>query len=198
MVEQMSLASTEYPTGVNEFVKSGLTQVASEVVGPPRVGESPVSFECTVDQIIPLGEGGGSGNLVVARVVRIHVNDAMLDDDGALDTRKLDLVARMGGNDYCRAAPESLFEIPKPLRTRGMGVDALPTHIRHSEVLTGNHLGRLGNLETLPDDALIGKMAASQEVKSALASSRAELHRLAVRYLTAGDTEAALALLLVP
>lgn len=197
MVEQMSLASTEYPTGVNEFIKSGLTQVASEVVSPPRVGESPVSFECTVDQVIALGEGGGAGNLIVARVVRIHLNDELLDDDGALDTRKLDLVARMGGNDYCRATPESLFTIPKPLRTQGMGVDALPSHIRNSNVLTGNHLGRLGNLEALPSEGTVAEIAAKQEVKSALAGGRLELHRLAVRYLAAGETEAALALLLV-
>ena len=198
MVEQMSLASTEYPTGVNEFVKAGFSEVPSEVVRPPRVGEAPVSFECIVDQVVPLGDGGGAGNLVVARVVRIHVQDDMLDTDGQLDTNKLDLVARMGGNYYCRATPANLFEIPKPLRNLGMGVDRLPDHVRNSKVLTGNHLGRLGNLEALPDEETLQSIANRQEVRDARAGGGAALHRLAQRYLERGEAEEALAVLLQP
>ncbi|PPK88906.1 flavin reductase (DIM6/NTAB) family NADH-FMN oxidoreductase RutF [Neolewinella xylanilytica] len=197
MVEQMSLASTEYEKGVNEFEKAGFTAVASEIVRPPRVGESPVSFECTVDQVVPLGEGGGAGNLVVARVVRIHLDEAMLDEAGVLDTVKLDLVARMGASYYCRATPASLFEIPKPLRNMGMGVDGLPEHIRFSEVLTGNNLGRLGNLERLPEAEQLRAVSSLSEVVAARAGGRNALHRLAQQYLERGETEKALAVLLL-
>lgn len=196
MVEQMSLTSTEYDTGVNEFEKGGFTEVASECVRPPRVKESPVSFECRVDQVIALGDGGGAGNLVVARVVRIHIDESVLDGEGKLDTRKLDLVARMGGNDYCRATAANLFEIPKPLRTLGQGVDQLPAHIRQSKVLTGNNLGRLGNLERFPDPAMVREVSAREEVVHARAAGQEEMHRLAQRYLEAGQADEALALLL--
>ncbi|MBB4078529.1 flavin reductase (DIM6/NTAB) family NADH-FMN oxidoreductase RutF [Lewinella aquimaris] len=196
MVEQMSLTSTEYATGVNEFVKGGFTPLPSEAVRPPRVAESPVSFECTVDRVIALGEGGGAGNLVIARVVRIHIDDTMLDAAGALDTRKLNLVARMGGNDYCHASPASLFEIPKPLRTLGMGVDQLPAHIRNSSVLTGNNLGRLGNVERLPTEDLVERIRSRPEVQRARRRGTEHLHQLAQDYLLEGKTEEALAILL--
>ena len=117
----------------------------------PRVAEAPVAFECTVDRIVALGEGGGAGNLVIARVERIHLSDGVIDEDGNIDTLRLDLVARMGGSHYCRVVPESLFEIPKPVGKDGIGVDRLPAAVRNSEVLTGNDLGRLGNLSRMPD-----------------------------------------------
>ncbi|MCP9235750.1 flavin reductase family protein [Lewinella sp. JB7] len=196
MVEQMSLTSTEYPAGVNEFEKGGFTPLASEVVRPPRVRESPVSFECTVDRVIPLGDGGGAGNLVVARVVRIHISDRVTDADGALDTRKLDLVARMGGNDYCYAGPDSLFEIPKPLRTLGMGIDRLPSHVRNSSVLTGNNLGRLGNLEGMPEEQLIEQVRSRPEVQRARRRGTQHLHQLAQSFLLEGRVAEALAMLL--
>lgn len=196
IVEQMSLTSTAYPTGVNEFEKAALTQVPSEVVTPPRVGESPVSFECVVDQVLSLGEGPMGGNLIIARVVRIHVSDEYLDGEGALDIRSLDLVGRMGGADYIRAVPESLFEIPKPIRTLGIGVDGLPVHIRNSTVLTGNNLGRLGNLERLPSAEEISKLAGNASVKEALSGGPEQTHRLAQAYLERGDTELALAILM--
>ncbi|WP_298488044.1 flavin reductase family protein [uncultured Maribacter sp.] len=150
IVEQMSLSSTEYDKGVNEFSKSGLTQVPSIKVKPPRVKESPVSFECIVENIMPLGEEGGAGNLIIAKVVMVHVDDTYTNKDGKLDTTKLDLVARMGESWYCRASKDALFEIPKPIFTKGIGVDKLPKHILESEILTGNNLGRLGNSEKLP------------------------------------------------
>lgn len=153
IVEQMSLASTAYPPGTDEFVKSGLTKVASEAVRPPRVAESLVAFECTVDRVIPLGDQPMAGNLILARVVRIHLSDDALDETGKLDPRVLDLVGRMGGADYIRAIPEALFEIPKPIRSLGIGVDALPASARNSSVLTGNDLGRLGNADRLPTPA---------------------------------------------
>ena len=196
MVEQMSLTSTDYPTGVNEFKKGGFTEVKSEAVRPPWVREAPVAFECKVNEVIALGEGGGAGNLIVAEVVRIHIKDSVLDDDGRLSTRKLDLVARLGGSDYLRVIDESLFEIPKPLRTCGMGVDALPAHIRNSAVLTGNNLGRFGNLEQLPDTEAIERTRNRPEVQRARKRGTEHLHQLAKDYLEEGRVEEALAVLL--
>ncbi|WP_282050661.1 flavin reductase family protein [Maribacter aquivivus] len=197
MVEQMSLSSTEYGDGINEFVKAGFTQVPSDKVKPPRVGEAPVAFECVVDQVIALGDGPGAGNLVLAKVVQIHVKKAFLDVEGKLDTPKLDLVARMGGNWYCRANGDALFEIPKPIRTQGIGVDMLPEAVRNSVVLTGNNLGRLGNLEELPTKEAIAKITEHAEVKSILngAEDVLEIHKLAQQWLADGKTEDALALL---
>lgn len=151
MVMQTSLSSTEYERGVDEFVKSGLTPLPSTLVRPPRVAESPAQFECKVLQVIPLGEGGGAGNLVVCEVIAAHFADRLFDEEGKIDPRRADLVARMGGDWYCRALPESLFLVPKPLANKGMGVDALPEAIRLSGELTGNDLGKLGNCERLPD-----------------------------------------------
>ncbi|WP_020570800.1 flavin reductase family protein [Neolewinella persica] len=192
IVEQMSLASTEYDKGVNEFDKAALTQVQSEVVRPPRVGESPVAFECKVDRVIALGEGPGAGNLILARVVMAHINEDYLGNDGKLDTRKLDLVARMGGNDYCRATPESLFEIPKPVLTKGVGIDQLPPHIRNSTILTGNNLGRLGNVERLPHPADVAKVVDSASYRKIKAQGPEAIHRLAQSHLNQGRTWEAL------
>jgi len=149
MVQQTSLASTEYAVGIDEFVKSGLTPIASEVVKPFRVKESPVQFECKVTQIIPLGTEGGAGNLVLCEVVRIHIDESVLDENGAIDQYKIDLVSRLGGNWYSRSN-QGLFEVPKPLSTLGIGVDAIPNFIKESPVFNGNDLGMLGNIEALP------------------------------------------------
>ncbi len=151
IVEQASLASTEYDKGVNEFIKAGLTEIPSTKIKPPRVAESPVAFECVVDNVIELGKEGGAGSLVIARVVMIHAQEQYLVD-GKLATTKLDLVARMGGNWYCRASGSAVFEIPKPLLTKGIGIDALPESFRNSEVLSGNNLARLGNTEQFPSN----------------------------------------------
>lgn len=168
IVEQMSLSSTAYAKGVNEFVKAGLTEVPSDKVRPPRVGEAPVAFECTVDQVIELGDQGGAGNLVIARVEMIHIQEEYLDEHGKLDTRKLDLVARMGGSLYCHANGDALFEIPKPLRTKGMGIDQLPDFIKTSKHFNGNELARLGNLEALPAIDDINAAKSLPEVQSIL------------------------------
>lgn len=200
IVEQMSLSSTEYAKGVNEFTKSGLTEVPSELVKPPRVGESPISFECKVDDILELGQNGGAGNLVISRVVKIHVDKQYLDPNGKLDTVKLDFVARLGGNWYGRMIPEALFEVPKPLAKKGIGVDALPDHVRMSDVLTGNELGRLGNLESLPSPEETNRISKLPEVVALmeLQSSKERLkaiHDLASDWLKEGRIEEALALL---
>lgn len=150
MVQQQSLASTEYGKGINEFDKSGFTAIASDLIKPPRVAESPIQLECKVREITSLGDGPGGGNLVIAEIVRMHIHENLLNKDHNISQESLDLVARLGGNWYCRVTKESLFEVPKPLRNLGIGVDALPEHIRFSDILTGNHLGRLANVEQLP------------------------------------------------
>ncbi|WP_289039291.1 flavin reductase family protein [uncultured Zobellia sp.] len=149
MVQQMSLSSTEYGKDVNEFEKAGLTMVPSDVVKPYRVAESPVQFECKVTKVEALGREGGAGNLIFAEVVKVHIDPDVLDENGGIDQRKIDQVARMGGNWYSRANL-GLFEVPKPLSTLGIGIDNIPEHIRTSSVLTGNDLGMLGNIEEIP------------------------------------------------
>ena len=152
MVHQMSLASSPYNPNEDEFVKSGLTAIESEVVKPWRVKESPVQMECKVNEIIELGEGGGAGNLIVCEILKIHIAESILDENQAIDQKKIDLVARMGGDWYCRADENSMFEIKKPITTRGIGVDEIPQEIVKSKVLTGNDIGQLGGIETLPDE----------------------------------------------
>lgn len=152
MVHQMSLASSPYAPDVDEFTKSGFTPVDSELVKPKRVGESPVQLECVVKDVMELGSEGGAGNLVICEIKLIHLNDEILNEDGMVDQKKIDLVARMGGNWYVRANEESMFEITKPITTCGMGVDAIPDDIRNSSILTGNDLGQLGNCEELPNE----------------------------------------------
>ena len=151
MVQQVSLASTEYAKGVNEFSKAGFTMEPSLMVKPPRVKEAPVQFECLVKNVIPLGSEGGAGNLVICEVQLMHINVNVMNATGKIDQEKIDLVARMGGDWYSRSHGEALFEVPKPLTTHGMGIDSLPENIRNSAILTGNDLGMLGNTETLPD-----------------------------------------------
>lgn len=150
MVQQASLASTEYPKGVNEFVKAGFTEAPSLIVKPPRVAESPVSMECKVLQIIETGTQGAAGNLVICEIVMMHIAESVLDNDGRIDPWKLDAVARLGGDYYCRVQGDMIFKVPKPLEKIGIGIDQLPETIRHSKILTGNDLGMLANVPTLP------------------------------------------------
>lgn len=152
IVEQMSLASSPFEAEVDEFIKSGLTPIASETVRPFRVKESPVQFECKVNEIIELGKEGGAGNLIICEVTKIHINEDVLDENGVIDQHKIDLVSRMGGNWYCRANSDSMFEIKKPIMTVGIGYDSIPEDIRNSEILSGNDLGKLGGIEQLPDE----------------------------------------------
>lgn len=151
MVHQMSLASSPFPKGVNEFEKAGFTPIKSELIKPFRVKESPVQIECKVNEVKSLGTQGGAGNLVICEVVKIHVDESVLNADKNIDTKKIDLVSRMGDNWYCRASGNSLFEVEKPITTIGIGFDAIPDSIKHSKVLSGNNLGLLGSVETLPN-----------------------------------------------
>lgn len=174
IVQQMSLSSTEYPEGINEFLKSGLTMMPSEVVKPFRVAESPVQFECKVNQIISLGTEGGAGNLIICEVVKLHIDESVLDENGNIDQYKIDLVSRMGANWYSRAN-EGLFEIPKPLTTLGIGVDNIPDFIKESPIFSGNDLGMLGNVESLPTTEEINIFVKENiQVKGVLSSADEE------------------------
>jgi flavin reductase (DIM6/NTAB) family NADH-FMN oxidoreductase RutF len=152
MVHQMSLASSPYAPGVDEFVKAGFTALASHKVAPFRVAEAPVQFECKVQQIIELGQEGGAGNLIICEVLQMHIHESLLNEHGLIDQHKIDLVARMGADWYCRANPASMFEIKKPISTCGVGYDALPPDIKNSHVLSANDLGQLAGIEELPNE----------------------------------------------
>jgi flavin reductase (DIM6/NTAB) family NADH-FMN oxidoreductase RutF len=193
IAQQMSLSSTEYPKGVNEFEKSGLTAVPSERVKPPRVKESPVSFECKVIEVKPLGDQGGAGNLVICEVVLVHINENILDEDQRIDPFKLDAVARMGGDYYCRAQGEAIFTIPKPLTTLGIGVNQIPAEIRNSNVLTGNDLGKLGNVEKFPEAKLVVGFCNTLTKKP---KNMDEAHAMAHEYLSDNKIEEAWSILL--
>ncbi|GAA4889281.1 flavin reductase family protein [Flaviramulus aquimarinus] len=197
MVHQMSLSSTEYPENVNEFEKSGLTMLKSDVVKPFRVAEAPVQFECKVNDIIKLGTEGGAGNLIICEVVRLHIDDEVLDENEAIDQKKLDLVARAGGSYYSRAK-KGFFEIPKPLTTLGIGVDSFPDHIKNSMVLTGNDLGMLGNIEHLPSEESIKNFVeeVGERYPNIKTATHREKHKLARNYLSFGDVESAWKILL--
>ncbi len=204
MVQQTSLASTEYAKGVNEFEKAGFTMLASDLVRPPRVAEAPVQLECIITQVIPLGDKNGSGNLVLAEIKRIHIKEEILDSEGKIDQEKIDLVARLGGDWYCRVTAENLFKVAKPLTTLGIGVSALPMSVRNSTVLTGNDLGMLGNLEKLPSAEEIDAINWNTNVKDVLdatigdAQNRTrELHELAHQLLAIGNVEDALKVVLL-
>lgn len=204
MVQQMSLASTEYPKGVNEFEKSGFTMLPSILVKPPRVAEAPVQMECIVTEVIHLGQNAGAGNLILAEVKLIHIREEILDEDGKIDQAKIDLVARLGGDWYCRVTAENLFKVAKPLTTLGIGVDALPGAVKNSRVLTGNDLGMLGNIEQLPADDEIDAIGNHPEVKEILDATigdvnnrQRELHELARRWLNEGKVNDALKVVLL-
>lgn len=204
MVEQMSLSSTEYPKGINEFDKSGFTALPSEKIAPPRVAESPVQLECRVKEVVELGSEGGAGNLVICEVVLMHIDESVLNEQGKIDQHKIDLVGRLGGDWYVRASGEALFEVAKPLRNMGIGVDSIPKRIAESPYLTGNDLGKLGNVEKLPTIEEIEKFAnESYRVKDILNSSsdgleaREALHQLGHEMLEENKVEKAWKVLLV-
>lgn len=204
MVYQASLASTEYAKGVNEFIKAGFTPLPSETIRPFRVKESPVQFECTVRQVIETGDGPGAANLVICEIQRIHFFEDILDSNGLPAPEKIRLVGRHAGDFYVKAFGESLFEVEKPLAKIGIGIDALPESIRFSSVLTGNHLGQLGNVEKLPDEEAIAKVKNSDKIRALLknashdaAQLEYQIHETARNWIDRGRVGDALALLLM-
>lgn len=205
ILHQMNLASCEYEDGINEFEKAGLTMLDSEEIKPFRIAESPAQFECKVREVIHLGENGGAGNLVVSEVVRMHFHEDVFGEDGNLDPQKLDLVSRMGQNWYSRAKGPAVFEVPKPGRIVGMGVDALPENIKLSSVLTGNDLGQLGMTPEIPTDQDILDYSKTSKIRGLLddyASNPKKvermLHKTAQELLTEGKVDEAWKVLLSP
>lgn len=197
MVQQVSLSSSEYPEEVNEFLKSGFTQIPSDIVKPYRVAQSPVQFECKVNEIIALGEEGGAGNLIICEVVKIHVNETVLDENGEINPEKIDLVSRMGANWYSRAKM-GLFEVEKPLQNLGIGVDSFPDFVKQSPVFDGNDFGKLGNINCLPTNEEIDIFVKQNfAVKGVLSSDDVQkIHSRAKAYLENNDTLSAWKLLL--
>ncbi|MDX1277583.1 flavin reductase family protein [Oceanihabitans sediminis] len=197
MVHQASLSSTEYPEGVNEFDKAGLTMLKSDIVKPFRVAESPIQLECKVNEIVKLGTEGGAGNLVICEVVKLHISKDVLNEDQTINQELLDLVARAGGSYYSRAKT-GFFEIPKPLSSLGIGVDAIPEEIRNSMILTGNDLGMLGNVDALPTPKEINTFVEeiSERYPNIKGATHREKHKIAKNYLSYGDVSSAWKLLL--
>jgi flavin reductase (DIM6/NTAB) family NADH-FMN oxidoreductase RutF len=202
IVQQMSLSSTEYPYGINEFEKAGLTPVASELVKPFRVKESPVQLECKVNEVIALGDQGGAGNLIVCEILLVHIKESILDELGRIDQHKIDLVGRLGGDWYSRNTGNALFEVPKPLSSLGIGVNAIPANIRNSNILSGNDLGKLGNVEKMPSNIDIATynqspefILVSQEFKFKQNGENAR-HEAAKYFLNKNDSSTAWKILL--
>lgn len=203
MVQQMSLASCEYEKGVDEFVKAGFTSEPSLLIKPPRVKEAPAAFECKINQIIATGTQGGAGNLVICEVILAHIQEEILDAKSQIDPQKLDAVARMGGDWYCRAQGEALFEVPKPNQKKGIGIDQIPATIRYSSILTGNDLGMLGNIEAFPTKEEILDFASQPQIREILATynqsdlRREYLHQQAKAYLAQGKLKESWLILLL-
>ncbi len=197
MVHQMSLASSPYAPGVDEFIKAGFTPLASEKVAPFRVAQAPVQFECKVNQIIELGQEGGAGNLIICEVVQLHIQEELLNENGLIDQHKIDLVARMGGDWYCRANTTSMFEIKKPITSCGIGYDALPQDIKSSEVLSANDLGQLAGIEELPNETDVNEYKLLElstlflELEHDASALEAALHRSAHDLLAQNKLEEA-------
>jgi flavin reductase (DIM6/NTAB) family NADH-FMN oxidoreductase RutF len=200
MVEQVSLASSEFDKGVNEFMKAGFTEVRSDRVRPPRVQESPVSFECRVLEVKEMGQDGGAGSLVICEAILIHAQDSIFDPEGKIDPLQVDSVARMGGEYYCRVNGESIFKLPKPGFPVGMGIDLLPDEIRNSPVLTGNNLGRLANMDKAPSPDEIKTFSENFNYEMFCQTNKddriVEIHKHAQTFLAQGEVKKAWLLLL--
>lgn len=197
MVHQMSLASSPYAPGVDEFVKAGFTPIASDKIKPFRVAEAPVQFECKIQQIIELGQDGGAGNLIICEVVQLHIQENLLTENGLIDQHKIDLVARMGADWYCHANSQSMFEIKKPITTCGIGYDALPQDIKSSQILSANNLGQLAGIEALPNETDVNEYKLLElstlflELEHDAAALEQALHKRAQELLTVNQLEEA-------
>ena len=200
MVQQMSLASCEFPKDVNEFIKAGFTEIPATVIKPPMVKESKVQLECKVIEVKPLGTEGGAGNLVICEVLVIHIDDSLLDDNKKMDQRKINHVARLGGDWYCVVNESNLFQVEKPNTQLGIGIDTLPTSIRNSKILSGNNLGQLANVHDMPvidpsyDDAHLKQIIQYYSINPE--DMEKELHLYAKKLLDSGKVKEAWQVLL--
>ena len=200
MVHQTSLASCEYPKGINEFEKAGFTQEKATMVSPPMVKESKIKLECKVNEIKSLGTEGGAGNLVICEVLCMHVDESLLDENGKIDQLKTKQVARLGGDWYLAVNEQNLFKVPKPNTNLGVGIDALPDHVKQSDILTGNHLGQLANVEEMPS---INAAFENEDLKRIFQyyslnpkDMEVEVHKLAAQLLSHGKEKEAWQILL--
>jgi flavin reductase (DIM6/NTAB) family NADH-FMN oxidoreductase RutF len=200
MVHQTSLASCEYPKGINEFEKAGFTQEKATMVSPPMVKESKIKLECKVNEIKSLGTEGGAGNLVICEVLCMHVDESLLDENGKIDQLKTKQVARLGGDWYLAVNEQNLFKVPKPNTNLGVGIDALPDHVKQSDILTGNHLGQLANVEEMPS---IDAAFENEDLKRIFQyyslnpkDMEVEVHKLAAQLLSHGKEKEAWQILL--
>lgn len=200
MVHQTSLASCEYPKGINEFEKAGFTQEKATMVSPPMVKESKIKLECKVNEIKSLGTEGGAGNLIICEVLCMHVDESLLDENGKIDQLKTRQVARLGGDWYLAVNEQNLFKVPKPNTNLGVGIDALPDHVKQSDILTGNHLGQLANVEEMPG---IDAAFENEDLKRIFQyyslnpkDLEVEVHKLAAQLLSHGKEKEAWQILL--
>lgn len=197
MAEQMSLASSPYSPEIDEFIKSGLTPIKSEKIKPFRVKESPIQLECEIIEIKELGNEGGAGNLIICKILKMHIAKRLLNDKQMIDQEKLDLIARMGGDWYCRTDKNSMFEIKKPMTSKGIGFDELPNEILNSSILSGNDLGKLAGIETLPDETKVNdfKLIELSDIflkyEDNASALEKELHQKAKDFLLNNELEAA-------
>jgi flavin reductase (DIM6/NTAB) family NADH-FMN oxidoreductase RutF len=197
MVEQMSLTSSPYPPETDEFVKSGLTPLKSELIKPFRVKEAPVQMECEIIETKELGQSGGAGNLVICKILKMHIAEELLNDEKMIDQEKIDLVARMGGDWYCRTDNNSMFEIKKPISTKGIGFDEMPNEVLNSTILSGNDLGKLGGIEGLPDETDVNEFRLIElseiflEFEDNAKALEIALHKKAKYFLSKNQLEAA-------
>jgi flavin reductase (DIM6/NTAB) family NADH-FMN oxidoreductase RutF len=199
MVHQMSLASSDFPKGINEFEKAGFTMLESDQVQPYRVAESPAQFECKVIDIVETGDQGGAGNLVICEIIRMHIDDEILGENNLIDVRKTDFVGRMGGDYYVRANGDAVFEVEKPSSPIGFSIDGLPDEIKFSKILSGNDLGRLGNLKSYPSSEEIQSFSESEfysELPAMITKNRVKLEHFASELIEKGEVKKALMLLL--
>lgn len=185
MVEQVSLSSTEYEKSINEFEKAGFSMLASETIRPFRVKESPIQFECRVEQIIETGEDGGAGTLVICHIQKIHIDEEILDSKGNIDPNIVDLVGRMGEDYYVRASGAALFRVEKPGLKQGVGIDALPGFIKRSKYLSGNELAKLGGLAFLPQNIVFDNLL--PETKARLKETDKDLFCVGKEILEEGN-----------
>jgi flavin reductase (DIM6/NTAB) family NADH-FMN oxidoreductase RutF len=197
IVRQMTIASIAYPPGTSEYEKSGLTPIPADLVRPFRVKESPVHFECKVQDIIKLGDGGGAGHLIICQIVRMHIDERVLDEDEMINPHKIDLMGRMGRAYYTRASGESIYTFAQPVEQLGIGYDQLPLNARQSKILTGNNLGQLAGLTAPPDAASIEKIKKDKEIQKILASGQplAKLQRYAQKLLAREEVSRAAAVI---
>lgn len=148
MTYQINLASAEFEPDVNEFVKSGLTPIDSDLIKPKRVKESPFQMECKLIQMFNTSNKPGAGNIAICEVIKFHIAEEIIKD-GIIHPDLIRHIGRNGADFYTKAFGESLFSLKKP-PAQPVGYDALPDYILNSSILTANNLAKLATHQTIP------------------------------------------------